>query len=199
MSRADEAAGRARAVDTPLRLEVIVASIRPERFAPVVADWFVRTARTRPEFETGVIDLLHTPLSPDLSETPESEGFRQRLAAADAFVAVTSEYNHGYPASLKTALDSAKHEWRAKPIGFVSYGGLSGGLRAVEQLRQVVAEIHMVSVRESVSFHRARKQFDSAGDTGNGAAIDAADRMLSQLAWWGNALAAARAGEPYPG
>ncbi|MBF6349352.1 MULTISPECIES: NADPH-dependent FMN reductase [Nocardia] len=186
-------------MDTPLRLEVIIASIRPQRFAPVVADWFVRTARTRPEFDTGVIDLLHTPLPPDLSETPETERFRQRLATADAFVAVTSEYNHGYPASLKTALDSAKHEWRAKPIGFVSYGGLSGGLRAVEQLRQVVAEIHMVSVRESVSFHRARKQFDAEGNTDNGPAIDAAERMLTQLAWWAGASAVARDSDPYPG
>jgi NAD(P)H-dependent FMN reductase len=191
--------GYPRAVDTPLRLEVIVASIRPERFAPVVADWFVRTAGSRPEFDTGVMDLLDIPLPPDLSETPETADFRQRLAAADAFVAVTSEYNHGYPASLKTALDSAKHEWRAKPIGFVSYGGLSGGLRAVEQLRQVVAEIHMVSVRESVSFHRARKRFDADGNTTDGAAIDAADRMLTQLAWWGRALSAARAADPYPG
>lgn len=186
-------------MDGPLRLEVMVASIRPQRFAPVVADWFVRTARARPEFDTGVIDLLHAPLPPDLSESPETEDFRQRLAAADAFVAVTSEYNHGYPASLKTALDSVKHEWRAKPIGFVSYGGLSGGLRAVEQLRQVVAEIHMVSVRETVSFHRARKQFDADGNTGDGAAIDAAERMLSQLVWWGRALSAARASDPYPG
>ncbi|MEU1985350.1 NAD(P)H-dependent oxidoreductase [Nocardia sp. NPDC019395] len=186
-------------MDTPLRLEVIVASIRPERFAPVVADWFVRTAADRPEFDTGVMDLLDIPLPPDLSETPETAVFRQRLAAADAFVAVTSEYNHGYPASLKTALDSAKHEWRAKPIGFVSYGGLSGGLRAVEQLRQVVAEIHMVSVRESVSFHRARKRFDAAGNTTDGAAVDAADRMLTQLAWWGRALATARNADPYPG
>lgn len=191
--------GHPRTGDTPLRLEVIIASIRPQRFAPVVGDWFVRTARARSEFDIGVLDLLDNPLPPDLSETPDTEQFRHRLAAADAFVAVTSEYNHGYPASLKTALDSAKHEWRAKPIGFVSYGGLSGGLRAVEQLRQVVAEIHMVSVRESVSFHRARKQFDADGNTGDGAAIDAADRMLTQLAWWGNALAAARADNPYPG
>ncbi|MEV3963190.1 NAD(P)H-dependent oxidoreductase [Nocardia sp. NPDC050193] len=186
-------------MDTPLRLEVIVASVRPERFAPVVADWFLRTARARPEFDIGVLDLLDIPLPLDLTETPETLRFRERLAAADAFAVVTSEYNHGYPASVKTAFDSAKHEWRAKPVGFVSYGGLSGGLRAVEQLRQVVAEVHMVSVRESVSFHRARKQFDAAGNTGDGAAIDAADRMLTQLAWWGGVSRKARAADPYPG
>lgn len=186
-------------MDTPLRLEVIVASVRPERFAPVVADWFLRAARARSEFDTGVLDLVEVPLPLDLTETPATARYRERLAAADAFVAVTSEYNHGYPASLKTALDSAKHEWRAKPIGFVSYGGLSGGLRAVEQLRQVVAEIHMVSVRETVSLHRARKRFDAAGDTTDGAAVDAAERMLTQLAWWGRTLRAARRTDPYPG
>ncbi|AXK86383.1 MULTISPECIES: NADPH-dependent FMN reductase [Nocardia] len=188
-----------RAVDTPLRLEVIVASVRPERFAPVVADWFLRTVRARPEFDTGVIDLLDTPLPVDLTENSEVAAFRARLAAADAFVAVTSEYNHGYPASLKTAFDSAKHEWRAKPIGFVSYGGLSGGLRAVEQLRQVVAEIHMVSVRETVSFHQAKRRFDADGQTADGAAVDAAGRMIGQLAWWARALRDARRADPYPG
>src|SRR5690606_9232938 len=133
------------AVPTPLRLEVIVASVRPERFAPVVADWFLATVRERREFDTGVLDLREIALPADLTETPAVADFRARLGAADAFVAITSEYNHGYPASLKTAFDSAKHEWRAKPIGFVSYGGMSGGRRAVEQLRQVVAELHMVS------------------------------------------------------
>ncbi|WP_278264939.1 NAD(P)H-dependent oxidoreductase [Nocardia sp. AG03] len=183
----------------PLRLEVIVASTRPERFAPVVADWFLAAAAERPEFEIGVLDLRELALPSDLAETPAVEQFRARIGAADTFVAVTSEYNHGYPASLKTALDSVKHEWRTKPIGFVSYGGLSGGLRAVEQLRQVVAELHMVSVRESVSFAQAKRRFAADGSTDDRAAIDASARMLGQLAWWGRSLRAARAADPYPG
>ncbi|WP_336085322.1 NADPH-dependent FMN reductase [Nocardia sp. SSK8] len=186
-------------METALRLEVIVASTRPERFAPVVADWFLAAARQRPEFEVGVLDLRELVLPGDLVETPEVARFRDRIGAADGFVAVTSEYNHGYPASLKTALDSVKHEWRAKPIGFVSYGGLSGGLRAVEQLRQVVAELHMVSVRESVSFAQAKRRFDAAGATDDRAATDASARMLGQLAWWGRTLRAARTADPYPG
>ncbi|MFI5777193.1 NADPH-dependent FMN reductase [Nocardia sp. NPDC051570] len=186
-------------MDNPLRLEVIVASVRPERFAPVVADWFLRTARADQRFDVDVIDLAHTPLPTDLSMTPEVGAYRERLSAADAFVAITSEYNHGYPASLKTALDTGKREWRAKPIGFVGYGGLSGGLRAIEQLRQVVAEIHMVSLRETVSFHEAKRRFDADGNTHDGAATDAAVRLLGQLAWWGTHLRTARAAEPYPG
>ncbi|WP_227984272.1 NADPH-dependent FMN reductase [Nocardia spumae] len=183
----------------PLRLEVIVASVRPERFAPVVADWFLRTARADAGLDVGVIDLAHTGLPADLTVDPQVEAFRTRIGAADGFIAVTSEYNHGYPASLKTALDSVKREWRAKPIGFVGYGGLSGGLRAVEQLRQVVAELHMVSIRESVSFHEAKRAFDAEGNTADGAATDAAQRLLRQWAWWARHLRAARAADPYPG
>ncbi|NLV79999.1 MAG: NAD(P)H-dependent oxidoreductase [Rhodococcus sp.] len=183
--------------DQPIRLEIIVASVRVGRVAPVVAGWFAETARRRDEFDVGVIDLADTPLPQDLSGGAAVDAFTRRIGAADAFVVVTSEYNHGYPAALKTAIDSVKHEWRTKPVGFVSYGGLSGGLRAVEQLRQVVVEVHMVPVRESVSFHRVKHAFASDGTTRDGAAIDAAERMLGQLAWWGRTVRDAR--DSYPG
>ncbi|CAM2823521.1 NAD(P)H-dependent oxidoreductase [Prescottella defluvii] len=179
----------------PLRLEVIVGSVRAKRFAPVVVDWVVERARRREEFDTSVLDLADSPLPLDLSPTPEAERFSRRIGDADAFVVVTSEYNHGYPAALKTALDTVKYEWRAKPVAFVAYGGMSGGLRAVEQLRQVVAELQMVSIRETVSFHQARKHFDPT----DGAANDAAERMLTQLSWWADALRSQRERRPYPG
>lgn len=183
----------------PIKLDIIVASVRAGRVAPVVAGWFAGTARRRPEFDVGVLDLAGTPLPQDLSGGPDVEAFTRRIGAADAFVIVTSEYNHGYPAALKTAVDSVKREWRTKPVGFVSYGGLSGGLRAVEQLRQVLVEVHMVPVRESVSFHRVKHAFAADGSTSDGAAIDAAERMLDQLAWWARTVRAGRGIEPYPG
>ncbi|WP_072687477.1 NADPH-dependent FMN reductase [Rhodococcus marinonascens] len=183
----------------PVRVEIIIGSTRVGRIAPVVADWFVERARGYPGLDVGVIDLAETPLPQDFAGSPITEGFRERIERADAFVAVTSEYNHGYPAALKTAFDSVKHEWRSKPIGFVSYGGLSGGLRATEQLRQVVAELHMVSVRQSVSFHQVRKRFDVEGETTDGAAIDSADRMMAQLVWWAESVRVQRAKDPYPG
>lgn len=182
-----------------IRLEIVVASVRVGRVAPVVAQWFTDTARRRPDLDVGVIDLAATPLPQDLSGGPVVEEFTRRVGAADAFVVVTSEYNHGYPAALKTAIDSVKHQWRTKPVGFVSYGGLSGGLRAVEQLRQVVVEVHMVPVRESVSFHRIKHAFTADGTTRDGAAIDAAERMLDQITWWAQAVRRARESGPYPG
>lgn len=114
-------------------------------------------------------------------------------------VIVIPEDNRGYLAALKRATDAVRAEWRAKPVGFVSYGGPAGGLRAVEQLRQVFAEGHAVDIRAAVSFHMAHDQFDSDGGLHYLDAADtAAAKLLRQLAWWARALNAARAAPPYP-
>jgi len=167
-----------------------VGSVREGRFAPVVANWFVDRAERRPDAKIDVIDLATT--------TTPSEEFTDRIDAADAFVVVTPEYNHGYPGPLKAAIDSVGVPWRAKPVGFVCYGGISGGLRAVEQLRIVFAELHAVTVRETVSFHLAHGQFDERGAPRDPDAVNAAaDALLNQLAWWADALREARAARPY--
>ncbi|MGW6918933.1 NADPH-dependent FMN reductase [Kitasatospora sp. NPDC054939] len=187
----------------PHRVAVIVASNRPGRFAPTVSDWFVRTAEHREDLELDVIDLAEHPL-PHLGEehTPEqaavAAGLSARLAEADAFVVVTPEYNHSFPAVLKNAIDHHRAEWQAKPVGFVSYGGLGGGLRAVEQLRLVFAELHAVTVRDSVSFHSAWALFDDNGELLEPAVPTGATKgMLDQLTWWSRALREARAARPY--
>jgi NAD(P)H-dependent FMN reductase len=129
----------------------------------------------------------------------DREGVGRRLAAADGFVVVTPEYNHSYPAALKHLIDDYRREWYAKPVGFVSYGGVSGGLRAVEHLRAVFAEQHMVTVRDGVSIHGATAS-DFAdggrltGDTGTTAAVGL---LLDRMVWWGRSLRAARENEPY--
>ncbi|WFB08732.1 NAD(P)H-dependent oxidoreductase [Streptomyces sp. LX-29] len=188
----------------PLRVAVIVGSTRDGRFGPVVADWFTERARAHGGLEVDVIDLARTPLPPDLSHKPDAEAaaalaeVTPRLAAADAFVVITPEYNHSYPASLKNALDWHSTEWHAKPVGFVSYGGLSGGLRAVEHLRPVFAELHAVTIRETVSFHQAWARFDEDGRPKDPAGPDgAAKSLLDQLVWWARALKDARAVRPY--
>ncbi|GAA2226917.1 NAD(P)H-dependent oxidoreductase [Streptomyces amakusaensis] len=190
----------------PLKLVVIVSSNRKGRFGPVIADWFVEHARLHREFQVDVVDLgeedLPTALTDDLPpQAAESLGrISPRLAAAEAFVVITPEYNHSFPASIKSLIDWHFTEWRAKPVAFVSYGGLSGGLRAVEQLRQVFAELHAVAIRDTVSFHQAQGRFDGDGRPKDPAGCDpAAVSLLDQLAWWGRTLRDAKAVRPYTG
>ncbi|QFZ17036.1 NADPH-dependent FMN reductase [Saccharothrix syringae] len=186
-----------------IKLAVIVGSTRRGRFAPVVAGWFADLAAQRADLTVDVLDLADLGLPDTLpahGEAPPPEVVRlsPRLAAADAFTVVTPEYNHSFPAPLKSAIDWHGSEWHAKPVAFVSYGGLSGGLRAVEQLRQVFAELHAVTVRDTVSFHGAWSRFDEEGNPLDRAEVDkAATTVLDRLVWWGTALKEARAKRPY--
>ena len=190
----------------PLRVAAIVASTREGRLADAVAAWFLGVAAARADLEVETIDLALTPLPGRLPERHPRRGgygndvapFAARIARAEAFVLITPEYNHGYPGALKNALDLVDSEWRAKPVAFVSYGGVAGGVRAVEQLRQVAVELHMAPLRDAVAVPMARRAF--AGGVlldPDGRIADDAARMLDRLVWWGRALAAARGADPY--
>ena len=174
-------------MSAPFRLAVIIGSTRQGRLGPAVAGWFSNQAATRDDIAVDLIDLADAdaPIGP-------------RLAAADAFVVVTPEYNHSFPAPLKHVLDAFSTEWRAKPAAFVSYGGISGGLRAVEQLRQVFAELHVVTIRDTVSVHGVWSHVGPDGRLIEDAArAGAAQAMLQRLVWWARALRAARLASPY--
>ena len=171
----------------PLRIEVILGSVREGRFGPVVTRWFLRQA-TGTGARVGLLDLAE-PI-PD---------FADRIAAADAVVVVTPEYNHSFPGPLKARIDELGAQWHTKVVGFVSYGGLSGGLRAVEALRVVFAELHAVTVRDTVSFHGAGQAFAPDGTPKEEAAAEAAAVLLNRLTWWARALRAGRGHQPYLG
>jgi NAD(P)H-dependent FMN reductase len=186
-----------------LRLAVIVGSIRQGRFGPTVANWFVEEARKQDQFDIDVIDLADVKLPVSLG-TPDAEGGQALgrmmpvMEGADAFVLVTPEYNHSYPAALKNAIDWHFTQWQAKPVGFVSYGGISGGLRAVEHLRQVLAELHAVAIRDTVSLAGAQYAFDDNGQLRDPKDPTAAVKvMLDQLAWWALALREAKVKRPF--
>jgi NAD(P)H-dependent FMN reductase len=192
-----------------MNLAVIIGSVREGRFGPVLGNWFTAQAASHGRFALDVIDLAQISLPAALppnptalmdvgARAPEQVSLAGRLAAADAFVVVTPEYNHSFPASLKHLIDWHLTEWQAKPVGFVSYGGLSGGSRAVEHLRQVFAELHAVTVRDSVQVNRFATDFGPDGSLPpDDYAHTAAKVLLDQLAWWASALHAAREASPY--
>jgi NAD(P)H-dependent FMN reductase len=182
-----------------LRLAVITGSVRDGRFGTTVSNWFSNAARERPEFDVDLVDLADFSHPANMTDAEDVRAFRKHVADADAIVVVTPEYNHSFPGPLKTAIDSIGRDWYAKPVGFVSYGGLSGGLRSVEALRVVFAELHAVTMRDTVSFHGARTNFDAEGTPIHTEAVSkAATALLNQLDWWGRALKDAKAIRPYP-
>ena len=166
-------------MQSELRLAVITGGAGEGRFGDLIADWLLEEVRRSKLFRIDHVDLRELELPwarpSDEAAAPEATAaLLARLRQADAFLVVTPEYNHGYPAPLKHAIDLGYAEWHAKPVAFVSYGGMSGGLRAVEQLRQVFVELHAVTVRDGVSFHRVEEQFDAHGAVRDAAAVGAA-------------------------
>jgi NAD(P)H-dependent FMN reductase len=142
------------------RLMVIIGSTRPGRVGLPVAQWFVRRASAHGGFELRLVDLAE--LNLPLLDEPNHPRLRRythrhtrewsaRVEACDAFVLVTAEYNHSYPAPLKNAIDYLHHEWRDKPVGFVSYGGVAAGTRAMQHLKSVIAALRMVPAVAAVN------------------------------------------------
>jgi len=183
-----------------IKVALIYGSTREGRFCDTIANWTAEEIWSRNDFTLDLIDPAELGLPPRNGGADEAAltDLRRRLEAAEAFVVVTPEYNRGYPAALKFLIDSAYEPWQAKPVAFVSYGGISGGLRAVEQLRLVFAELHAVTIRDSVSFANAWNRFDDKGRL-----IDPEDArkamatMLSRLHWWARVLRDARNAAPY--
>jgi NAD(P)H-dependent FMN reductase len=181
-----------------LRVATIVGSVRSGRSGHHVAAW-VHKRLSEPGLDLDMIDLADLTFPNAMDPHPDVAAFTERIGRADAVIVITPEYNHSYPGPLKTAIDTVRDQWRTKAVGFVSYGGMAGGLRAVEALRLVFAELHAVTVRDTVSLHNPwQPAADPTVDYPDHAAGDALRAMVRQLLWWAGALRAARHREPYP-
>lgn len=180
-------------------IQIVVGSTRKGRASEPVADWLADIARARGDLTAQIVDLRELGLPWLSGSTPPAndrreegaERWAESVAAADGFVFVTAEYNHGYAAPLKNALDLLFSEWARKPVAFLSYGGAGGGVRAVEQLRQVAIELNMVPIRRQVAIPRIFSALDQERRLTN-PPVDEAQEMLDDLVWWAMALAAAR-------
>lgn len=185
---------------------VIESSTRAARFAETVTRWLMPIVEARPDLTVELADLRQwtfpyydraksASLTTPEDYEPEIRPWAEAVGRPDGYIIITPEYNHGYPAALKSALDALYSEWVRKPVAFVSYGGWSGGVRAVEQLRQVAVELQMAPVRSSVVLQFAPRLFDAEGRIQNPELFQgAATRVLDDLLWWTIALKAAREG-----
>lgn len=173
------------------RLLVVIASTRPGRVGGPVGEWFVRHAEAQGAFVVEAADLakidlpmMDEPNHPRLGQYTQEHTKRwsATVAAADAFVFVMPEYNHGFTAPLKNAIDFLFKEWQDKPAGFVSYGGIAGGTRAVQLLKPVLVVLKIVPVSDAVPIPFVGKQLHDGHFTPSEETVTAATTMLNELA-----------------
>jgi NAD(P)H-dependent FMN reductase len=184
-----------------LRIKVIVGSTRANRFSEKPAKWIFDLAKKRSDLDVELLDLSDYPLpffeeamppglAKDQYENPIVVKWRDKIREADGFIICSPEYNHGYPAVLKNALDYTYFSWARKAVAFVSWGG-AGGARGVEQLRLVAIELDMVPTRWAVHipnpwFIKDISEIDTDQNR------NSAGSLLDHLTWWAGALKAAR-------
>jgi NAD(P)H-dependent FMN reductase len=184
-----------------LKLHVIIASTRPGRIGLPIGNWFLERAKAHGKFDVTLVDLeevnlplLDEPKHPKLGqyEHAHTKAWSATVKAGDAFVFVTPEYNFSVAPALLNALDFLYTEWNYKPASFVSYGGISAGLRAVQMAKQTLTTLNMMPIVEAVALPFAGKQVADGIFQGNEANEKAASGMLDELHRWAQALAPMR-------
>ena len=201
---------------TPPHIQVVLGTDREGRFSEKAGAWAMDRLLARNDLHAELVDLRDYPLPFYDQPVAPARGHRdyatevarwaEKVDEADGYVFVTAEYNHGYPALLKNALDHAFPEFNRKPVAFVGYGNV-GGARAIEQLRLVTIELEMAPLRHAVHIlpdvMRPVMQAGDAFDIELFAPLDARlDTLATDLRWWAGALGRARAataGEPHRG
>jgi NAD(P)H-dependent FMN reductase len=188
------------------KLEIIIASTRPGRIGLPIGQWVETEAKAHGGFaEVELVDLavvnlpfMDEPNHPRLAQYTHqhTRDWSAKVSEADAFVFVTPEYNYGYTAPLKNAIDYLHHEWHYKPAGIVSYGGVAAGARAAQMLKQVVTTLRMTPVPEAVSIPFVNQFIDEEENVvPNDVMIASAKAMFEELVRVSEALRPLRAGE----
>jgi NAD(P)H-dependent FMN reductase len=188
------------APDPKLKIAIVLGSTRPGRNGEQVAHWVLEHAQKRTDAEFTLVDLkevnlplLDEPIPPSAGRYSQehTKAWSKTVSGFDAFVFVTPEYNHGTSAALKNAIDFLYAEWNNKAAGFVSYGS-AGGVRAVEHLRLVMAEMQVATVRAQVWFSLLT-EFENFRSLKPGPGkVEQLTTMLDQLVKWGTALRTVR-------
>jgi NAD(P)H-dependent FMN reductase len=180
-----------------MKLHTIICSTRPGRVGPSVARWFHEMAQQHRQFDAALVDLAEfnlpvfdEPKHPRLQQYQHEHTKRWAASVneADAFVFVTPEYDYGPPPSLLNALNYLYLEWNYKPASFVSYGGVSGGMRAVQVEKLTLTTLKMVPIMESVVIPMVSQHIEGGKFRPNDLHATSAIAMLTELARWAECL-----------
>ena len=185
-----------------IQLKLITASTREGRKGPTVSAWVLELLKQYQDIEVEHLDLkvinlpfMDEPHHPRLGKYTHEHTKRwsRTIAAADAFIFVTPEYNYGFPATLKNAIDYLFREWQYKPVGMVSYGGIAAGTRCVQLLKPVLSALKMTAVTESVNIPFFTKYINEDERFVSDESLDrAAHAMVAEIIKWHGPLGAIR-------
>jgi len=180
------------------KLKIITSTTRPGRKGSSIPSWVKEVTSSHKDFDVEVLDLgeINLPLMDEAAhprmktyEHAHTKKWSAKIEEADAFVIVLAEYNYGFPAPIKNAIDYLHNEWAYKPLGFVSYGGLAGGTRSVQMLKEVLTTLKIVPLTEAVAIPFFTKYFDDQDNFKGDAGLEkSAGIMLTELLRWTKAL-----------
>ena len=179
-----------------LKVAIILGSTRPGRIGEAVAQWIYEISKKRKDAQYELVDikdfnlpLLDEPIPPSMGQysNPHTKAWSEKIDQFDAFVFVTPEYNHGTSGALKNAIDFLYNEWNNKAAGFVSYGS-ANGVRAVEHLRLVMAEVKIATVRAQVGFSLYTDFEDFSIFKPHSRHESSVNTMLDEVSAWGGAM-----------
>lgn len=180
-----------------LKLNIIIGSTRPGRLGPIVARWMNEVALQHGKFAVDLVDLadFRLPLLDEaqhpmkrLYENEPTKRWSESVASADAYVFVTPEYDYFAPASLVNAVQAVLLEWGYKPAGILSYGGVSGGLRSTQVLRQLLGNVNVHALPQSVPVPFFAQSITEGEFKPNDLVQSGASQMLGELHQWARAL-----------
>lgn len=191
-----------------MKLAIIVGTTRQNRQTLKQAKWVFNTAKQLDDVEVELLDLADYPMpffaepvspryNPQREIEPVAQKFLDKLAAFEAYIFVTPEYNHSIPAVLKNAFDYMDWQMVRKPAGIVSHGTV-GGARAAMHLKEIISEAQAVPMSKFVAFSHMSDAIDD-----NGTLLEEVkanpygpqgqlDGLLDDLKWYSDALAQAR-------
>lgn len=180
------------------KIKVITSTTREGRKGVAVANWITSMATQTNNFHVELLDLaqIHLPFMDEPNhprllqyQHDHTKRWSETISSADAFIIVLAEYNFGFPAPIKNAIDYLYNEWMNKPVAFVSYGGISGGLRSTQMLKQVVTSLHMMPIVDQVNLPFFAKRINEHGTFIPDETITkSAVVMLKELERWSDTL-----------
>ena len=180
------------------KLKIITSTVREGGKGIVLAKWLTEKAKNLGQYEVELLDLaeinlpmMNEPNHPRMQDYKyeHTKKWSEKIAEGDAFVVVLAEYNFGMPAAIKNAFDYLHNEWAYKPVAFLSYGGVSGGLRATQMMKQIVTTLNMMPIAQQVNIPFFAKMIDEENVFVPNETVDkSAEGMLKELEKWSKVM-----------